>query len=305
MKKTEKSFYNIDVAIVDGNYFGFRAYSKLNHLRNRKGENTGVVFGFLKELLYVYKNIRWNKLVVVWDGGGTRKRRALLPEYKRNRKRGSIDFKDYTRQLNILQNLLSNLGVVQYKGEDTEADDLVAGFVLNTQNSCCILSSDSDYYQLISENVCVYKPTTEVVYDLERFNKEFALNPSQYLDLKILVGDSSDNIPGVPGVGEVSARKFINKHNSLRDFFEVGLCEDKLDNIVRSNKEIVVRNFMLMDLNNWKFWVEGDLIDFCITGELNKAEVDRCFLQLEFYSLRKQQSFEELLKMVGGEKTTQ
>lgn len=190
------------------------------------GTPTGGVFGFASLAIELIKKLEPDYVAVAWDKKGTniRKRREIYPEYKAGRKKAPDDF---YAQLPILFELLEAFGWPLYELDDYEADDILGAFAKQATEQgieTCLLTSDLDALQLIS-------PTTKVFalknglsnieeFDVDYFEKKYGIGVEQFLDLKSLKGDSSDNLPGVPGVGEKTATSLLQDYQTLDNIFQ-------------------------------------------------------------------------------------
>src|SRR5690606_32561136 len=187
-------------------------------LSTADGTPTGGVFGFVSLAIELIKKLEPDYVAVAWDKPKTniRKRRQIYPEYKANRKPAPADFYE---QIPILHELLDAFGWPLYELDDYEADDILGAFAHQaTQRGVetYLLTSDLDALQLIS-------PTTKVFalknglsnleeFDVAHFEQKYGISVHQFLDLKSLKGDSSDNLPGVPGVGEKTALSLLQEY---------------------------------------------------------------------------------------------
>lgn len=189
------------------------------------GTPTGGVFGFASLAIELIKKLEPDYVAVAWDKKGTniRKRREIYPEYKAGRKKAPDDF---YAQLPLLFELLEAFGWPLYELDDYEADDILGAFAKQATEKgieTCLLTSDLDALQLIS-------PTTKVFalknglsnleeFDVAYFENKYGIDVEQFLDLKSLKGDSSDNLPGVPGIGEKTAIQLLQEYKTLDNIY--------------------------------------------------------------------------------------
>ncbi len=214
------------LAIIDGKSVFYRGYYAMPGLSTADGTPTGGVYGFAAMALELIKRLKPDYVCVAWDKPKTniRKRLAVYPDYKAGRKPAPPDF--YV-QIPILHELLRALNWPLYELDDYEADDIMCGLAKKADAAgleTMLITSDLDALQCISENTHVYalkKGLTNIeLYRPEQFRDKYGLEPEQFLDLKALKGDSSDNIPGVPGIGEKTAVELLKQYKTLDGVYE-------------------------------------------------------------------------------------
>lgn len=207
--------------LIDGKSLFYRGYYAMPHLSTADGRPTGGVYGFASLALELVRQLRPDYVAVAWDKAKTniRRRRAIYPEYKANRHPAPPDF---YQQIPILCQLLEALGWPFYEVDDYEADDIIGTLSKQANRAgihTVIASSDLDMLQLIDDDTEVYalkKGLSSIDrFDVKAFQAKYGIRVDQFLDLKSLKGDSSDNIPGVPGVGEKTAVTLLQKYHDL------------------------------------------------------------------------------------------
>ncbi len=207
--------------LIDGKSLFYRGYYAMPHLSTADGRPTGGVYGFASLALELVRQLRPDYVAVAWDKAKTniRRRRAIYPEYKANRHPAPPDF---YQQIPILRQLLEALGWPFYEVDDYEADDVIGTLSKQANRAgihTVIASSDLDMLQLINDDTEVYalkKGLSSIDrFDVKAFQAKYGIRVDQFLDLKSLKGDSSDNIPGVPGVGEKTAVALLQKYHDL------------------------------------------------------------------------------------------
>lgn len=190
------------------------------------GTPTGGVFGFASLAIELIKKLEPDYVAVAWDKKGTniRKRREIYPEYKAGRKKAPDDF---YAQLPILFELLDAFGWPLYELDDYEADDIMATFAREAGEKgieTCLITSDLDALQAISPTTKVYAMKNGLsnieAFDVAAFETKYGIRVDQFLDLKSLKGDGSDNLPGVPGVGEKTAVALLQEFDTLENIYE-------------------------------------------------------------------------------------
>lgn len=209
------------LVIIDGKSVFYRGYYAMPGLSLKDGTPTGGVYGFASLALEVIKKLEPDYVAVAWDKKGTsiRRRLELLPTYKAGRKAPPEDF---FAQIPLLNELLEAFNWPLYETDDYEADDIMGGLALQASEQnieTCLITSDLDMLQLIGPLTHVYalkKGFSDIEqYSTEYFEQKYGINVHQFLDLKALKGDSSDNIPGVPGIGEKTAVQLLQEFGTL------------------------------------------------------------------------------------------
>jgi DNA polymerase-1 len=281
------------LVIIDGKSVFYRGYYAMPNLATRDGKPTGGVFGFATMALEVIRRLQPDYVAVAWDKPKTniRRRLELYPEYKAGRKPAPADFYE---QVPILHELLDAFGWPLYEFDDYEADDIMGTLAVQATAQdidTVLITSDMDMLQLVNDHVKVYALKTGLsnieLYSPESFAAKYHISVDQFLDFKALKGDSSDNIPGVPGIGDKGAAELLNTYKTLDEIYEnVGLIKDSVAKKLTAGKELAYLSKKLADI-----WTNAPMT-------LNLAEVDgsKChpekimqLLQdLEFKSLARQ-----------------
>ena len=206
-----------NLVLIDGNSLLNRAYYGMRPLTTRDGTPTNAVFGFIKLLLKLLSDIHPEGLIVAFDLKAPTFRHKMYESYKATRKPMP---EDLVIQVNILKELLRSMRFTICEKEGYEADDLIGTLSHRfADTKSIIITGDRDAYQLVDECTDVYFTKTGVseLLKLNRENFEAIVGyaPAQVIDMKALMGDASDNIPGVPGVGEKTARSLIQRFGNL------------------------------------------------------------------------------------------
>ena len=229
------------LVVIDGKSVFYRGYYAMPGLSMADGTPTGGVYGFVSLAIELIKKLEPDYVAVAWDKRGTniRKRRELYPEYKAGRKPAPDDF---YQQIPILHELLDAFGWPLYEIDDYEADDIMGAFARQAESrgiETCLITSDLDALQLISPMTKVYAMKNGLrnieEFTAEYFEEKYGIRTEQFLDLKALKGDSSDNLPGVPGIGEKTAVKLLQEYETLDGVYEhldeqKGALRTKLEN---------------------------------------------------------------------------
>ena len=212
--------------ILDGHGLIYRAYyAFINRpLVTTKGENTSAIFGFMRMLLRLLQDEEPRYLVCAFDPRGKTFRHERFPEYKAKRMKAP---EDLHVQGELIKNIVEKLGIARIEVEGFEADDVIGTLTMQASArgmKSVVLSGDKDILQLIDESVSVYT-SKRGISEIEVLNREgvetlWGVNPSQMVDLLALMGDQSDNIPGIRGIGKITAVKLIKQFGSLDGIYE-------------------------------------------------------------------------------------
>jgi DNA polymerase-1 len=280
------------LAVIDGKSVFYRGYYAMPGLSLPDGTPTGGVFGFASLAIELIKKLEPDYVAVAWDKKGTniRRRREIYPEYKAGRKKAPDDF---YAQLPILFELLDAFGWPLYEADDYEADDLLGAFALQAAEKgieTCLLTSDLDALQLISPTTKVYALKNGLSnieeFDVGHFEEKYGIRVDQFLDLKSLKGDSSDNLPGVPGVGEKTAIQLLQEFGTLDAIYE------HLDDIKPSTRTKLEagKELAYMSKEVGRIWTDAPVPldwDVADVDDTNLEKVSEILKRLEFHSLVK------------------
>ena len=214
-----------NLTIIDGKSVFYRGYYAMGHLSLPDGTPTGGVFGFATMLIEIIEKLQPEYIAVAWDKPKTniRRRREIYADYKGNRKPAPDDF---YAQIPYLMELLEAFHIPLYEFDDYEADDIIGTLArkADAQNVRVeIISGDLDMLQIVDNDIHMYqlkRGFSDVQkFDIAAIEEKYGLKKSQFLDLKSLKGDSSDNIPGVPGIGEKGAIKLLQEYKTLDNLY--------------------------------------------------------------------------------------
>jgi DNA polymerase-1 len=244
--------------IVDGHAYAYRAFHAIRELRSPAGRPTNAVFGFIKMLAKMRATLSPSHCIVVWDGGLSAERVAALPEYKAQRPEMPADL---AVQLDEILHFLEAAGVASYCEDGVEADDYIACLAqgaVGADLDVVIASSDKDFMQLVSPGIGLLNPNdkSESVWGAEQVRNKTGVEPSQVVDWLALVGDSVDNIPGVPGVGPKTAADLLRQFGSVEALYRrLGeVKSDRLRAALEQSAETVRRNQELVRLKTDLPW---------------------------------------------------
>ena len=304
------------LVIIDGKSVFYRGYYAMGALSKSDGTPTGGVYGFAVIALEIVRELQPTKVVVAWDKAKTsiRKRREIYPDYKAGRVKPPEDF--FT-QIPLLRELISALGWGFLECDDYEADDIIGTLALQADeeldaSGVCewdtvIVSSDLDMLQIVDDNTRMYrllKGFSELEeMDVPAVEEKYGILKSQFLDLKALKGDASDNIPGVPGIGEKTAVALLNEYGSVKGIYEAlenGTLDAKPSVI---SKLVAGRDSAFMSYELGKIMTDAPVsLDEVPDLVINVPRIEKALSNLEFNSvLRKFKA--EVAKLTDGRMT--
>jgi 5'-3' exonuclease len=219
------------ILILDANNMAYRAFYKFR--LSFQGMDTSVEYGMLRMIYALMKKHNPTSVVACFDGGTPPFRRALVPTYKANRthkhKSDSVDYTALYRHIdNMCYGVLPTHGVATMRRTGCEADDIIACVSRAVYGDALIVTSDDDMFQCISDNVHLHSPVKKYTFTNEMFLDVVGMTPQQYLISKVLMGDPSDGIPGVAGIGVVTSEKMVARWLELGSF---GDFEFLIDNV--------------------------------------------------------------------------
>lgn len=277
--------------IIDGHSLAFRAFYALpvDSFQTQSGQHTNAIHGFIAMLINLLSNEKPDSLAVAFDISRHSFRTEEYPEYKGTRGETPPEFKG---QVPLLQEALHAMGIRTIEKENYEADDILA--TLATEGAAAgyrvlVVSGDRDTIQLVDDKITLLYPSKQGVSELTRYDREkvferYGIRPEQYPEIAALVGETSDNLPGIPRVGEKTAVKWINQFGSLEELLERrDEVTGKVGESLREFAHLAERN---RRLNRLVRDVELDLtLDDLVRGEIDIAAVQQVFSKLEFRTL--------------------
>jgi len=240
--------------IVDGHCYAYRAFFGIPSLTSPSGHPTNAIYGFIRMLGKARERARPAHTVVVWDGGLAAERMALLPEYKAQRAEMPAGL---APQLDGMADYVKAAGFFSWMKEGCEADDGIAALAVRAAGAgraVVIASSDKDFMQLVCGGVKLLVPQdkTESLWDEAQVRNKTGVEPAQIVDWLSLVGDASDNIPGVPGIGPKTAAELLRQFGSI-DVLYKRLAEVRSERVrtgLQAAEETVRRNQQLIKLRD-------------------------------------------------------
>lgn len=279
------------ILLLDSNSLMHRAYHALPNLKSSKGLYTGAIYGFLSILLRLIKEQKPTHIAAAFDLHGPTFRHEMFKDYKATRK--PMD-EELRQQVEPLKELITAMGIKIVSLQGYEGDDILGTLSKRFDDECIIVTGDRDSFQLVSPTTKVFW-TKKGVSDIEVYDEERLLQDgftvSQFIDYKALRGDTSDNVPGIPGVGEKTAKQLLEKYGSLDEILaHADEIPGKLGQNVQNGKDIAILSKELVTIN-CDVPVECTLDDIKFTPVYSQA-VRTLLGQLEITSLAARMSFE-------------
>lgn len=283
---SEKKLLVLDAyALIYRAYFAFIS----RPIKTSKGQNTSAIFGFTKSLLDALKRFDPTHIAVAFDISGKTFRNDLYPEYKANRQETPEDIRS---AVPIIKDIIRAMNITILEKQGYEADDIVGTLAKRSVPlgfEVMMMTPDKDFGQLLTSNVVMVKPSRSGA-DIETVTaddicKKYGIeNPMQFKDILALWGDSSDNIPGVPGIGEKTATKLIAKYGSIEEIYK------NIDELSKGQREKMLENREQLDLARILVEIKTDVpvdIDFdkLARAQPDAEELKKLFEELEFRSL--------------------
>ena len=289
------------IIMIDGNNLMFRSYYATayngNFMNNSKGFPTNALFGFVNMIHKIINEENPEYVIVAFDKGKTF-RHQEYEDYKGGRVETPDELK---KQFPIAKKLLTAMGIKYYEIDNYEADDIIGTFAKFCDDDKdfigTIVSSDKDLLQLISNDVDIklLKQKDYIRYNEKNFEEAYGIKPINVIDLKALMGDSSDNIPGVKGVGEKTALKLLHEYKTLDGIYEnADNIKGKLGEKIRNDKENAYKSYHLATIVK-NVPMEITIEDTKYKGE-NREELNKLYEDLEFYSFLKKEEKKEIPK---------
>jgi DNA polymerase-1 len=270
------------IFIIDGSSYLYRAYHAMPPLSTSKGQPTGAIKGVTNMLMNLKKDSEGSPIVVVFDAKGKTFRNKIYSEYKANRPPMPDDLRE---QLEPLKNICKAIGFPLIEIAGVEADDVIATIVKLAKEKkfkAVVSSLDKDLMQLVEDpNTTIMNTMTHQIFDEKKVFEKFGVKPNQIRDMLALVGDSSDNIPGVPKVGQKTAAKWLNEFDNLEGIIaNAESIKGVVGENLRNSLAELDRNVDLVSLRD-DVDIETDFKDLLeFNGDQEK--LDKIFSDLEF-----------------------
>ncbi len=242
------------VVLIDGHNLLFRMFYGIpSSLKNSKGKEIRGLIGFIGSIKKLVNEFNPDSLLVVFDSETSKNNNLEIDiEYKANRidYTNIVDEENPFSQLPLIKKALDFLGIAYIEIENYEADDYIASIVSNiTSINYIIVSTDSDFIQLINSSTYLYVPRGKkgILYDEEEVIKKYNVTPIKYTIFKSLVGDKSDNIKGVAGIGNITASRIL-KYDSLQGFI-LANPDSRYSTLLINNEKMIEKNKNLINMN--------------------------------------------------------
>ena len=279
------------ILLLDSNSLMHRAYHALPNLKSSKGLYTGAIYGFLSILLKIIKEQNPTHIAAAFDLHGPTFRHEMYKEYKATRK--PMD-EELRQQVEPLKDLITAMGIKIVSKQGYEGDDILGTLSKRFNDECIIVTGDRDSFQLVSPTTKIFwtkKGVSDIeVYDVERLLQD-GFTVEQFIDYKALCGDTSDNVPGIPGVGEKTAKQLLDKYGSLENILaNAEQIPGKLGQNIANNKELALLSKELVTIN-CDVPVECTLDEIAFTP-VYSGEVKQKLAELEILSLANRMVFD-------------
>ena len=276
-----------EIYLIDGSAYIYRAYHAIAPLTNSKGVATNAVLGFVKMVQKLINENGPKYLAIAFDSKGPVFRHELYKEYKANRPPMPEDLRE---QIPFIKKFVVASNILMLEEIGVEADDILASIAKKYAKEgykVVIVSGDKDLLQLVDDSVTMFDPMKNKVMDKEEVEKKYGVRPDQLLDFFALVGDASDNVPGVPGVGPKTAEKLIVNYGSLDGLYEQvdTLKKSKMKDKIIDNREQAYLSRELIDLKT-DVGVPDAVKEFSVNRPEDELLAE-LYTELEFASLLK------------------
>ncbi|MGD9157624.1 MAG: DNA polymerase I, partial [Desulfobacteraceae bacterium] len=279
---------NSTIYLIDGNSYIYRAYHAIGYLSNSKGLRTNAIFGFTKMLLKLFGDKNPEYAAVALDSKGPTFRHEIYDQYKATRPPMPDDL---VEQLPYIKSIIQWLGVKMIEMPGYEADDIIGTLAKKGEEkgyNVVVVTGDKDFRQIISDKTSMWDTMKDKITDLDVLHSEYGLEPEQIIDLMGLSGDTSDNVPGVKGVGEKTALTLIKDFGSLENVYEHidKITKKKLKENLENCHDNAVLSKRLVTID-CKVPMDCDTTDLKINDTESK-ELSDLFRELEFKGLWEQ-----------------
>lgn len=277
-----------DVYLIDGSAYIYRAYHAIKPLSNSKGLQTNAVFGFINILRRLMREKDPKYLAVAFDSRGEVFRHKIYPEYKENRPPMP---EDLAEQIPYVKEYVASAKILSLEEPGIEADDLIASAAVSLSRQgyrVVIVSGDKDLLQLVSESVVMWDPMKDNLMDVAAVEAKYKVTPDRLLELFALVGDSADNIPGVPGIGPKTAEKLIEEYQSIDGLYAGmdSMKKSKMKERLIDNRELAYLSKKLIRLKE-DVEVPADVEQYALQSG-DDERLAALYTELEFSSFLKE-----------------
>ncbi len=277
--------------LIDGSYLLYRSYYGLRPLQTASGIPTQATYGFCRAIKKMIDDFDPKNVVLVWDSKGKTKRKEIYEEYKANRQKPPSDL--FLQKEQIME-FADSIELHQVSKTGYEADDLIGSIVQDYKGEqVVIVGPDKDLYQLISDKVLIFDPFKDRIIDNETLKKEKGFGAGKVAFFYSLVGDASDNIPGVRGIGKKTAQGLVNNFDSVKNLYANldKVEKDRTRRLLQESRENAFLSFQLFSLEYYKIKLTKKDCEFNKNNLIKAADF---FRKLEFTSLLR-----DLVKVFG------
>lgn len=277
----------MDLYLIDGNSYVYRAYYAIKGLTDSRGRPTNAIYGFTNMLLKIIRERKPDALVVSFDTPQPTSRHVLFEEYKAHRPETP---EDLSRQMPHIRRVIEAFGIKIFEMPGYEADDILATLAEKASRkgvTSYIVTADKDMFQLIHDSVMVYDPAKDRVLDEDYVREKFGVPPSRMTEYMALVGDAVDNIPGVKGIGEKTAKELLLEFGSLDELisYPERISRERTRKLVSENIDVIRLSRRLAEINR-EVPLEAEIAEFRLR-EPDWHALLSLFMEFEFSSLMK------------------
>jgi len=249
---------------IDGNHMAWRSASVM-FLSNEQGENVTVAYGMLNMVRSLIEDYQPKSVCVCWDAGGSKAKREFYPDYKKDREVSHFP-EQFTRDISIqiqkLQSVLQCFGIYQLSRSGVEADDIIGLLCSQYGNGSLVVSGDKGIFQVVQYGASIYFPNKNIVINKNNFTEVVGVDLDYYTYYLSLVGHKGGGIPGISGIGPVTAKKLLTKYGPWTDWFvggriRIGVLED----MNKKQQEIMLSDILPVLNRNYKLALLGGLVE--------------------------------------------
>lgn len=285
----------MNLYLIDGNSYVYRAFHAIKGLMNSKGFPTNAIYGFTNTLLKIIRDKKPDAIAVMFDCAAPTKRHQIFEEYKAQRPETPNEL---IQQMPFIREMVKGLNIKIFEMPGYEADDIIGTIAKNTSQQgvdVFLVTADKDMLQLISDNIRVYDPVKERVLDENYVKERFGVWPERITEFMALTGDASDNIPGVKGIGEKTAKELLSEADSLDE-----IISDPSQIKKEKIRDLIIANVDALKLSRELVTIDSAVpVDFEIE-DLKLKEPDWDKLALLF----KEFEFTSFMKLVPATRST-
>lgn len=275
------------VYLIDGSSFLYRAYYAMTPLHTKQGVPVQAVYGFVRMIKKLINNFNPHYMAIVWDSPGKTVRHEVFEHYKATRQAPPSDLFEQKKHINEFNQMI---GLHEISKSGVEADDLMYSLGRDMREQGCdvvLITSDKDMGQIIGEHTFIYDSFKDILYDEQAFQEKMGIPVAKLPFYFALLGDSSDNIPGVHGIGQKGAIELVTQFNSLEDMYAhlQDVTKQRMRNALEQNRENAFLSYQLFLLKYYQLNVKKDNLLF---DQHSWQKARSLFEQLNFQSLLKE-----------------